>query len=242
MNYYITGDTHGNFSKLKFFAERMKTSQENDCMIILGDAGVNYNVLKLSKGEYIDKPDNMSFKRYLKRIPLTFFIIQGNHECPAWHMYNYKEKEWNGGIVYYQESYPNLLFAKNGEIYTINGKKVICLGGAYSVDKFYRLEKGYHWFEEEQPSHQDKEYAMKILNKEEWTVDYVLSHTCPYSYIPVETFLAEVDQSTVDNSTEKWLQQIENIINYKRWYCGHYHTEKHIDDICFMYESISLLD
>lgn len=30
--------------------------------------------------------------------------------------------------------------------------KTIVIGGAYSVDKFYRLSKGYNWFEDEQPS------------------------------------------------------------------------------------------
>lgn len=55
----------------------------------------------------------------------------------------YKLQEWNGGKVWVEEAYPNILFAKDGEIYDIAGMKTIVIGGAYSVDKFYRLSKGY---------------------------------------------------------------------------------------------------
>ena len=47
-----------------------------------------------------------------------------------------------------------------------------------------------------------------------------------------------VDQSRVDKSTEEWLDTIEQRLAYKRWYCGHYHTEKVIDRMTFMFESI----
>ena len=56
------------------------------------------------------------------------------------------------GKVWVEEAYPNILFAKDGEIYDIAGMKTIVIGGAYSVDKFYRLSKGYNWFEDEQTS------------------------------------------------------------------------------------------
>lgn len=38
---YITGDTHGDMSRIVRFCERMETSKE-DIMIILGDVGLNY--------------------------------------------------------------------------------------------------------------------------------------------------------------------------------------------------------
>ena len=38
---YITGDTHGDFSRFPPFCERFQTDR-NDIMIILGDAGLNY--------------------------------------------------------------------------------------------------------------------------------------------------------------------------------------------------------
>jgi 3-oxoacid CoA-transferase subunit A len=44
-----------------------------------------------------------------------------------------------GGKVFIESDYHNLIFAKNGEFYTIDNKKVLVIGGAYSIDKEYRL-------------------------------------------------------------------------------------------------------
>lgn len=56
------------------------------------------------------------------------------------------------GIVYCEPEFPNILFAKDGEIYDFDGNKAIAIGGAYSVDKEYRLIVGAHWFCDEHPS------------------------------------------------------------------------------------------
>ena len=51
-------------------------------------------------------------------------------------------------------------------------------------------------------------------------------------------FLDGIDQSTVDNSTEYFLDEIEQTTDYKKWYCGHYHTNKKIDKMIFMFDEI----
>ena len=58
---------------------------------------------------------------------------------------------------------------------------------------------------------------LKKLNNK---VDIILSHICPYKYLPREMFLASIDQSTVDYSTEYFLDQIEESTNYILWYCN----------------------
>lgn len=49
-------------------------------------------------------------------------------------------------------------------------------------------------------------------------VNIILSHTCSYKYLPYEAFLDSIDQSTVDNSTEKFLDEIEQGVKYDKWY------------------------
>lgn len=71
-----------------------------------------------------------------------------------------------------------------------------------------------------------------------WQADVVLTHTCPLRDEPTEVFMPGIDQSRVDKSTEEWLGTLERRLQYKRWYCGHYHTEKAIDRMVFMFESI----
>lgn len=75
------------------------------------------------------------------------------------------------------------------------------------------------------------------LEKSDWKVDVVLSHTTPLKYEPVEVFLPGVKQSDVDKSTEIWLDQIEEKLTYEKWYCGHYHTEKMIEKLEIMFEN-----
>ncbi len=79
------------------------------------------------------------------------------------------------------------------------------------------------------------------LEELDWRVDIVLSHTCPEQYIPREAFLSAVDQSTVDNSTERWLDGIAERLDYRAWYCGHWHINKRIDKMHFLFDSFEAL-
>ena len=143
--------------------------------------------------------------------------------------------------MWYEEEYPNILFAKDGEIYQFGDLSCIVIGGAYSVDKYYRLANGWNWFSNEQPSEGIKNHVENKLNECANKVDVVLSHTCPLKYEPIEVFLSGINQSSVDKSTEKWLDSIEDRIQYSKWYCGHFHTAKKIDKLQFMYEDIDVL-
>ncbi len=223
---YITGDKHGDYTEVYSFCEKYKTTKK-DTLIVLGDAGINY---------YLNKKD-IPLKETLQKTNITFFCIHGNHEERPENIQTYKTKIFNEGIVYYEEEYPNILFAKDGEIYNFNNKKVLVIGGAYSVDKFYRLAMHYNWFESEQPSNQTKEKVLNIIDKIKH-IDVVLTHTCPYKYLPREMFLSFINQEKVDNTTEHFLDKVEEKLDYNIWYCGHYHTDKKVDKIRFMFHDI----
>ena len=223
---YITGDTHGRFGRIEDFCQRFQTSHD-DILIILGDAGINFSGARYDHSK----------KELLASLPVTIFAIHGNHEQRPYTIDSYKEKQWHGGTVYYEEEFPSLLFAKDGEIFDLDGKRTVVMGGAYSVDKAIRIAHGWGWWEDEQPSKEIKEYVEKQLKKAGWSVDVVLSHTAPLKYEPVEVFLSGLDQSKVDKLTEEWLDRIEDKLSYRKWYCGHYHTEKKIDKLEIMFEN-----
>jgi len=221
---YYTGDIHGSKFEVTRFCKRMNLTR-SDILVILGDVGANY---------YGGKRD-AEFKAALSSLKPTILCIHGNHEMRPSRLPGYQMMHWNGGAVWYEEDFPNLLFARDGEIFTMDGLKHLVIGGAYSVDKFYRLSRGYGWWEDEQPSAEIKSYVEQQIRKSD--IDIVLSHTCPFRYIPVEAFLPMVDQSTVDNSTERWLDQIEGLIDYKGWLCGHWHINKRIDRMHFLFHN-----
>ena len=222
---YLTGDMHGDFRRAANFCDTVESTKD-DVLIILGDAGMNY----------YGNPKDKRLKQQLNELPITFFCIHGNHEKRPESLPTYKEIEWRDGTVYIESEYPSLLFAKDGKIYDLDGKRCIVMGGAYSVDKHHRLANKWGWWPDEQPSAEIKERVERRLETENWNVDIVLSHTCPMKYVPREEFLSCVDQSSVDNSTEEWLETIENKLTYSRWYCGHYHTNKTIDKMKFLFE------
>ena len=214
---YITGDTHGQFNHIVNFCEKMGDSiSKNDIMIILGDVGLNY---------YLNKKDQR-LKALVESLPLTFFCIHGNHEARPEKIKSYKIKDFHGGKVYVEDEFPSIIFAKDGEVYDFDGHKTLVIGGAYSVDKHYRLVMGYAWFPDEQPSKETKAFVENQIEKYNGKFDYILTHTTPERYEPIEWFLTGLDQSTVDKSTEEWLNKIYEVLDFDIWYCGHYHGSK----------------
>lgn len=97
------------------------------------------------------------------------------------------------------------------------------------------------WFPDEQPDEKCKETVEAALEREGWKVDYVLTHTCPAKYVPVEAFLPGLDQRTVDRSTEDWLDELEGKMTYEKWLCGHWHIEKKIDKLEFLFKRITCI-
>ena len=221
----ITGDVHRDFYRL-YSIEKNK----NNMLIILGDSGINY---------YLNEEDN-KLKKYLNDMNIKLFCIQGNHEERPENISSYKEVDMFEGKVFIEEKYRNLIFAKNGELYTLDGKSVLVIRGAYSVDKDYRLAYGHRWFKDEQLTESEKEEILRKYSGKH--VDIILSHTCPLKYEPTEVFMKGLDQSKVDKSMEIFLDKIEENIDYDKWYCGHFHTEKQIDKLEFMFGRIKLFN
>ena len=228
---YITGDIHGDTTRIASMIERIGINTD-DTIVILGDVGINYYGGHGDRGR----------KKKLNRHGIKILCIHGNHEMRPESLSTYQEHEWNGGVVYVEDEFPNILFAKDGEIYDLEGLRAVVIGGAYSVDKWYRLQRGIQWFADEQPSDEIKARVEERLAAENWQVDAVLTHTCPLRYTPTEAFLSFVDQSSVDNSTELWLDAVEERLDYKTWYCGHWHINKRIDKMHFLFKEIEIIE
>lgn len=246
---FVTADTHGSFSrfkKIKQFCKEHNTTTD-DVMIILGDSGINY---------YEDKRD-VKLKKYISKIPITFFCIHGNHEQRPYTIKTYKNTPlyWSDTTkrfhspVYKEEEFPNILFAWDNTFYHLQGEDFIVYGGGYSVDKDYRLAmqvigyKDYKYWENELPTEGMIDYWKHTLYLRKMFSDnpIILTHTCPKKYLPYEAFLPNIDQSTVDNSLEEFLDYVEENVDYKAWYCGHFHINKQIDKVRFVYDDIVLI-
>lgn len=219
MAVYVRGDTHGDFYGTHFWCIDNNTSV-NDTLVILGDAGINYYENKL----------DAKLKKDLAKEPITFFCVHGNHEERPANIKSYK-KIYSKGFSCFgwiEPEYPNIFFPEDGQA-IIENKVCLVLGGAYSIDKEYRLKRGWKWFESEQMSEKEKERIFNFLKKNN-SYDYIFSHTAPLKYEPTYLFLPFIDQSKVDKSMEKFLDKVESLITYKEWFFGHYHDDAKIND------------
>lgn len=213
---YVTGDIHGSIDKLEYYCQKYNTTKD-DIIIILGDTGFNY---------YLNEKDDI-LKQYVSELPCKFFCIRGNREARPENIDTYHIETMFDNDVYIEDAYPNIIFAKDGGIYDFEHKKVLCIGGAYSVDKQHRISRGWMWFANEQLTEDEmKLIASNIIKYTEFAdIDYILTHTCPYDTRPVHMFLPDIDQNTVDSSMEKWMQGIADNIDFQRWYFGHFHGD-----------------
>lgn len=228
---YITGDTHRDFQRFHLFDSYVQL-EEDDIMIILGDVGLNY---------FLDERDIKSKKELSEKFKCTFFCIHGNREARPSSIKSYQKKVFCGGLVYYEAQYPNLLFAKDGEIYTFTTSegdlKCLVCGGAYSVNKSYFVKNGFGWFPDEQPQSKIKGYIEKAI-LENPDIDIIFTHTCPKKYIPNVSMYPNIDKKEIDRTTEAWFDAIERKINYKKWYCGHFHINRSVDKMQFLYDNV----
>ncbi len=233
MNVFITGDKHRNFYDLvrastgaavyNMFGKQCQLN-EGDTVVLLGDSEINY----------VDEQININaVKRFVAEIPFNFFVIHGNHENRASNVKGYEEVNYCGGKALMQPNYPNIIFAIDGEVYELPDKdgnvlKCMAIGGAYSVDKYLRLSYGHKWWSDEQPSPEIKAKVEDKLNTLGRKIDVIFSHTCPKKFVPRELFLNNpaITRTVIDNSTEEWLDDIEDRLEYKRWYFGHFHGSK----------------
>ena len=217
---YITGDKHGDLEFVRTFCLDHPDLSRNDVLIILGDAGINYS---------LDRREQ-KVKKMLSKLPVTILCVHGNHEERPYNIRGYKEIRCFEGVVYQQKKYPNILFCKDGENYRIGNRYLFVLGGAYSTDKYLRLENGWEWFASEQPSPDSRINAGKTIKEFNGSFDLVLSHTCPRKYLVHDLHHVYSDEHEIDYSTEDWLDEIEGQISYHHWYFGHFHQDRDINE------------
>jgi len=230
MKFYVTGDKHGQFHTI---LQNEIVKDSNNAIVILGDAGINY---------YLRDLDDRLKKEISENSQCMWYIVRGNHEARPQDVsvpYEMIWDPWVNGQVYVQEEYPNIRFFLDFGEYFINGSHVAVIGGAYSVDKWWRLARAgvlkktalnYNnpkrtgWFPNEQLSKEEMERANYVFEGKFF--DFVFSHTCPLSFQPTDLFLSAVNQSEVDTSMEQWMDQLKDKMDWFVWLYGHYHNDR----------------
>lgn len=246
---FITGDCHSDFSRFStniFYEQKEMT--KDDVVIILGDFG---GIWYEENSNYINKENY--WLDWLNDKPFTTVFIDGNHENFN-RLYNFPIKEWNGGKVH--EIRSSIFHLIRGEIFILEGKKFFAFGGASSHDisdgileydnwrdearklekqcKYNYRVKDLSWWEQELPIKEERENGINNLNKHNNSVDFILTHSPSASNIALLGHgLYEQDVLT------KYLENIRINTNYSKWFSGHMHLNKQINDKeILLYEQI----
>ena len=163
---------------------------------------------------------------------IIIYCLRGNHEmrvsdAAMYSNYGFCFDENCGGNIWWESGFPNIRYFKDeGGFYCFNEHPTLVIPGAYSVDKFYRLEMGWNWFFNEQLTSEEMNNLFIIAHNQSF--DYVLAHTCPFSWEPYidDLFIGGIDQSTINKRTEIFLDKIIENINFKHFYFGHFHDDR----------------
>ncbi len=230
MAIFITGDTHGDFTRFKkeVFHEQADLTKD-DCVIIAGDFG----------GVWDGSSQEHHWLDWLEAKPFSTLFVSGNHENFDL-LAEYPAEDWHGGKV--QVIRPSVIHLLRGQIYEIQGKTFFTMGGGSSHDidsgilepddplfrrkrrrldasgALYRVNHR-SWWKEELPSEEEYQTARVSLEKAGWKVDYIVTHCGPTS-VQDELSGGFYKADPLTDFLDEAAAQCE----FRYWFLGHYHT------------------
>ena len=164
----------------------------NTIFIISGDAGLGFNDAKYYEKIFGD------FNKILSYNNTYVIFIRGNHDNPSF---------FDGKKI----DFSNLKAIPDYSVITVNGKNILCVGGAISMDRTWRKKqeeringfsvnnkKSLYW-ENEAPVF-DKDALLNVV--ESIKIDYVITHSAP-------SFVTPEMQAGVD----EWSESDEGLLN-----------------------------
>lgn len=214
----IVGDLHG--EEWRFTDEYMPGQSgwdADDKLIVTGDFGFVFHGEK----NYLSERNKLDA---LAKKPYEILFVDGNHEGFDY-LVDYPEELRYGAPA--RRIRDNIFWLQRGCIYTIEDKTFFTMGGAYSMDKAFRMsyqeicgEK--IWFRQELPSSEEYHRAIDTLEKAQMKVDYIITHTAPKSIIP--RVIGKMPDPH-DMELTGFLDWIYHEVNFKKWFFGHFHED-----------------
>lgn len=207
---YFLSDQHGG-EKTGDLNKYLDTGRDGDLLIILGDIGLKFR----------DTEENRAFDELVLSSKKKIAFLDGNHENFKY-IYSFPQEEWNGGVVHRLTE--NVVHLERGYVYEIDGKSFFVFGGCNSSAKWKDLGL---WQPEEAPNEEELSRAYANLEKYGNKVDYILTHKY------------EVGKGTRTEELFQLCAFIDQNVEFKHWYAGHWHANKPADEKhTFIYDEL----
>ena len=148
------GDVHGEFKELS--NKLANTNVKNSTFIQVGDFGLGF------KRKENEAAELNTLNKRLKDLNNEMYVIRGNHDDPSYFTSN--------------RSYSNILFLEDYTLLKVEGKNILLVGGAISIDRSWRVLNNSYWLEEVFVYDKIKlENALRNFDR----VDIVVTHNAP---------------------------------------------------------------
>lgn len=205
---YVTGDTHGNISRMDDKA--VTGMKDSDYLLVCGDFGFIWD-----GGRQEDRVLN-----FLERQKYKILFIDGCHENFD-RLYKYPVSEWNGGKIRIIRR--NVFHLCRGQVYTVDDVTFFAMGGGVSPDLDLRQMRGTKWWPEEEPSNEEMVEAVDNLYRHNLQVDFIVTHECPTK---IKEFLTEDPYAF--NAMTAFLDELSRQVKYRHWFFGSLHKDKYL--------------
>lgn len=217
------GDIHGDINVIPNF---LKKNELKNCAVFqVGDFGIGF------QNDHDENRRMFYLSDRMENSNSDLFVIRGNHDNP---------KYFDG-----EHNYDNLFFIEDYSVIEINGKNILGVGGAISIDRTNR--SGYwnkyktHNYWKDEIFVLDEEKLKKIKD-----IDIVITHTSPNFCVPLtkiglKSWLLKDKELDNDTTMERhFLTIMYNILiennKIQEWYYGHFHLSniQYYEDIKFL--------
>ena len=195
---YCLSDPHGGECS-GALTKYLEEAGDSDLLIILGDLGLKFR----------DTEENRAFDDMILSAKKKIAFIDGNHENFDF-LETFPIGERYGAPVRILSE--NVVWLQRGYIYEIDGKSFFAFGGCKSSAKWKPMGL---WWPQEEPTEEQLACAYTSLKAYGNKVDYILTHKCEQGIDTTET-----------TGLRKLCDYINENVDYKMWYAGHWHKYK----------------
>lgn len=210
-NIIVCGDIHGYWRHLNTLISK----KQPEIILQCGDLGwwpKFHDSHSIDSGETVNEMYSRRRKKWdqygIKNPNTKLYWCDGNHE----------DHDSLDDLIKTSnlEVMPNVFYMPRGSILELaDGRRVLFIGGADSIDKEYRIQ-GRDWFPQELISYRN------IASLPDCKIDIVISHTCPEACM---YYLTSMKEQYKDSSRAALTHVLEKY-NPSLWFFGHFHQYK----------------
>ena len=199
---YVTGDTHGDIERFKKGA--VKKLKKGDTLIVCGDFGFVWDG---------SKKEQKNLKWLTKRKYTVCFCDGGYDSHPL--LEKYPDEPAFGDTA--KRVGKNIFYLTRGGVYEIEGKKFFVMGSGDNP-AIPETSPNYGYL---LPTAAQKARAMGSLERNGFSVDYVITHRPP---LRIGDFLSLNGDPL--RLTDMFLDDILEKLTFKKWFFGFCHLDK----------------